>query len=206
MIRLEELLKCRAEEDFLHEIKLKIEDLEHQLSRNMTEIHTIKENALTTENGLILIFEKLSSTIRNLNRTILDLKSKMKKSDKIFTKDKDTLYPSVDELAKLRNIITEKDKEIEKLNAEIEQKDIQIEIDKNDLDHTILQKDKAIFKIMTDLEKKVIEINAQKDRIHELEAKSLENQISPIFIKKIKEVMAYKGFITDKELEEIIEK
>ncbi|MFX0188994.1 MAG: hypothetical protein ACFE8A_14810 [Candidatus Hodarchaeota archaeon] len=206
MIRLEELLKSRAEVDLLLEIKLKIEDLERQLSQNMTDLSTIKENVLTPENDLVIIFKKLSSAIKNLNRTILDLKSKMKKNDEIFTKDKDTLYPSVDDLAKLKNIITKKDKEIEKLNAEIEQKEIQIEIDKNDLDHTILQKDKAIFKIMTDLEKKVIQINALKDRIHELEAKSLENQISPIFIKKIKEVMAYKGFITDKELEEIIEK
>lgn len=203
MIRLEELLKSRAEVDLLLEIKLKIEDLERQLSRNMTELSTIKENVLTPENDLVIIFKKLSSAIKNLNRTILDLKFKMKKNDIIFNKDKDNLYPSI---AKLKNIITEKDKEIEKLNAEIEQKEIQIEIDKNDLDHTILQKDKAIFKIMTDLEKKVIQINEQKDRIHELEAKSLEDQISPNFIKKIEEVMAYKGFITDKELEEIVEK
>jgi chromosome segregation ATPase len=206
MIRLEELLKCRAEEDLLLEIKLKIEDLERQLSRNMTELHTIKENALTPENDLVIIFKKLSSAIKNLNRTILDLKFKMKKNDKILTKDKDNLYPSIDKIAKLKNLISEKDKEIEKLNAEIEQKEIQIEIDKSDLDHTILHKDKAIFKLISDLEKKVIQINEQKDRIHELEAKSLENQISPNFIKKIKEVMAYKGFITDKELEKIIEK
>ena len=206
MIRLEELLKSRGEVDLLLEIKLKIEDLERQLSQNITELSTIKENVLTPENDLVIIFKKLTSAIKNLNKTILDLKSKMKKNDIISTKDKDTLYPSVDEIAKLKNKISEKDKVIEKVQADIEQKEIQIEITKNDLDHTILQKDKAIFKIMTDLEKKVIQINAQKDRIQELEAKGLENQISLNFIKKIEEVMAYKGFITDKELEEIIEK
>ena len=54
MGRLEELLKSRAEVDLLLEIKLKIEDLERQLSQNITELSTIKENVLTPENDLVI--------------------------------------------------------------------------------------------------------------------------------------------------------
>lgn len=112
---------------------------------------------------------------------------------------------SFNEVVDWENIIKEKDDEIERQKDLLEQSKIQIDIDKNDLDRTILYKDQAILKLTSDLKIKINEINAMNDIIKNLEAKMLEISKTTKILKKIKKSMILKGFISDKEFEELIE-
>ena len=112
---------------------------------------------------------------------------------------------SFNEVVDWEKIIKEKDDEIERQKDLLEQSKIQIDIDKNDLDRTILYKDQAILKLTSDLKIKINEINAMNDIIKNLEAKILEISKTTKILKKIKKSMILKGFITEKEFEELIE-
>ena len=105
----------------------------------------------------------------------------------------------------LQEQISEKKREIKKLNTEIEQKDTQIEIDKNSLNQAIDQKDKTIVKLMQDLESKYSQIIEQNNTINDLQADISKVRVSDKVALKIREQMHYKGFVTEKELEDIIE-
>ena len=87
----------------------------------------------------------------------------------------------------------------------------QIEINKKDLDHTILTKDSIIAKLEEDLEKKINQIEELNNNINELYSQMSNVKSFPIprenesdILKRIKELMDLKGFVTDKELEQIL--
>ena len=118
---------------------------------------------------------------------------------------KKRLLRSETKVIELQEEVSEKKKELKKLNTEIEQKDFQISIDKKSLTETIDQKDKAIIKLMKDLESKVGQVIEQSRLINELQAETAEIRMSDKIAFKIREVMRIKGFVTEKELEDIVD-
>jgi len=67
----------------------------------------------------------------------------------------------------------------------------------------ILHKDQTIFKLMSDLESKVKLINDQKELIENITSNPNQDEASVKIVEKVKKYMQYKGFVTEKELEEI---
>ena len=118
---------------------------------------------------------------------------------------KKRLLRSETKVIELQEEVSEKKKELKKLNTEIEQKDTQIEIDKKSLMQAIDQKDRAIIKLMKDLESKVSQVIEQSRLINELQAETAEIRMSDKIAFKIREVMRIKGFVTEKELEDIVD-
>jgi chromosome segregation ATPase len=115
------------------------------------------------------------------------------------------LLKSETRVFELTDQLLEKKSEIKRARKEIDQKDTQIEIDKNSLTEAIDQKDKAIIKLMKDLESKVEQVFEQSNTINDLQAEVSKVRVSDRIALKIREGMRFKGFITEKELEDIIE-
>lgn len=118
---------------------------------------------------------------------------------------KKRLLKSETKLIEFQEQVSEKKKEIKRLNSEIEQKDTQIEIDKNSLNHTIDLKDRAIIKLMKDLEAKVSQVFEQSNSLNDLQEEISKVRISDKIAFKVREIMGYKGFVTEKELEDIVD-
>jgi len=114
----------------------------------------------------------------------------------------------------LKQIILEREKEIKELKAELERTDEQITIDKKDLEYTISSKDAIIEKLEKDLEAKIEEINELSFKISELtnQLNTYEIQFpesegsTAALINRIKNIMEFKGFMSDKEFELLLEK
>ena len=109
----------------------------------------------------------------------------------------------------------EKEKEIKELKSELERTDEQITIDKTDLDYAISNKDEMIIRLEHDLEEKVNEINELNFKIDELinQVDTInipvpipDEEGSSLIIKTMKRMMEFKGFISDKEFELLLEK
>jgi len=185
------LQKQGIENKILLEIKNKLFELENQIYRNGNNSDNAKSDLSKVEQILDKIILKLTTSIRDLNKIIVD--SKSENNYKLF----------YEKVSKLENEIANKNKEIENLEEVLEQRDMQIKIDKEDLERTILHKDYTILKIMSDLESKVKLINEQKELIENITSNPNQDEASVKIVETVKNCMQYKGFITEKELEEI---
>ena len=183
--------KQGIENKILLEIKEKLFKLENQICSNGNKSNNSKSDFLKIEQILDKIILKLTASIRDLNKIIVD--SKSENNYKFF----------YDKISKLENEIVNKDKEIENFKEQLEQRDMQIKIDKDDLERTILHKDQAIFKLISDLESKFKLINEQNELIENVKSNPNEDEASVKIVENVKKCMQYKGFITEKELEEI---
>ena len=114
----------------------------------------------------------------------------------------------------LRQINLERENEIKDLKAKLEKTNKQIIIDKNDLDYAISSKDAVIEKLEKDLEAKIEEINELSFKDSELTSQLNTYKIqfpeseggTAALINRIKKIMEFKGFISDKEFELLLEK
>jgi len=157
------------------------------LEKAIKEIEKIKSQFSQNSSGKENQFEVLRSDLESTKREVGILKQELEQA------------------------VSTKNLDIHRFKDELEQKNKQIEINKKDLDHTILTKDSIIAKLEKDLEKKINQIEELNNNINELYSQMSNVKSFPIprenesdILKRIKELMDLKGFVTDKELEQIL--
>lgn len=98
--------------------------------------------------------------------------------------------------------------EIEKndLRAELEQKSNETESLKKDLQKSISDKYVEVESLKDEKESKVKEVDALNDKIKLLEETISEAKGAPQLMDEIKDIMMHKGFLSDKEYEDLLER
>jgi len=165
--------------------------VKYNLEKTNKEVENIKNHFLQNSSGKKNQIEKLRADLEITNREVEILKQELEQT------------------ASTKNL----DVTVNRFKTEIEQKTKQIEINKKDLDHTILTKDSIIAKLEKDLESKINQIEELNNNINELYSQISNVKDPGVFVtnvsnesdlmKRIKELMDLKGFLTDKELEQL---
>jgi chromosome segregation ATPase len=179
----------------------RIKELEQKISNKDNELMRVKLNLEKANKEIesIKIYLNQNSTGKEIQ--IGDLKNALEKTNREVQILKH----------ELEQAISTKSFDINRFKTELEQKSKQIEINKKDLDHTILTKDSIIAKLEKDLEKKINQIEELNNTINDLYDQMSNNKDHRAVIsnesdvmRRIKELLDLKGFITDKELEQIL--
>ena len=181
----------------------RITDLEQKIVNKDNELMRVKFNLEKTNKEIEQIKNHFSQNSTGKEGQIEELRSDLERTQR-----------EVDILKQeLEQAVSTKSLDLNQFKIELEQKNKQIQINKKDLDHTILTKDSIIAKLEKDLEEKINQIEELNNNID-----SLYTQISNVkepgltltnaanesdLLKRIKELMDLKGFITDKELEQL---
>jgi len=201
----------------IQSLKDQLEEREEKLRNKQKELEYYLGPSLESKNkqqikGRVSHFppgsvDKIGEEIENLKFEMGKLKAKTKNE---FLTDKmeivqinqrlDNLIENLDET------IPETNKEIERLKEELKVKDKQIKITKNDLNSAIVSKDKIIDKLERDLEAKIAQINDLNNTVDALYTQINETKSIPELVNEIINIMQHKGYVTDKELEKILEK
>ena len=185
----------------------KVNTIKIDLAFNNNNNNLVQKQGI--ENNILLEIKKklleLENQInRSVNNTDNKSKSEYSKAEQILDKLILKLSTSIRDINKIiADSKSDKSKEIENLKDQLEQRDMQIKIDKDDLERTILRKDQTILKLMSDLESKVKLINEQNELIENIKTNPNLDEASVKIVENVKKNMQYKGFITEKELEEI---
>ena len=94
----------------------------------------------------------------------------------------------------------QKNREIEGVRANLEQNNREIE----DIRANLIPKDKEIESLKSDLLTKDKQIDDMKEKIDSFKAEKSELSRAPEIIERIKETMELKGFLSDRELEDLL--
>ena len=219
--------------------------MEKNLAQKRREIKALNDRITSTATNLDLGLNKAEERNREFairdnasNEKITFLEKTILNRDKeieILKKDIEQRNNQIKDFKRLELQIINKDKDIDHLKTIIEQENKQNEINKRDFTQQLLNKDLDIEKIKEILEQIKKQLETNENIIHkkdseieklenEFEAKTkqlneittkfreLESQISDEIqlssklIKKIEKLMHLKGFISDKEFEDLKEK
>jgi len=195
---------------YLLDLRTKINDLEQKLIQSINElekandeIKITKEKLVGREKSLLELTERRSSAKKTLDKVqeeklhtdieVTKLKSKESELEKNLTE----AVAKITTLESQLNFTSEKASEIEQ---KINFKEKEVQNLKNDLK----RKDIELESLKSNLEAKNNKNNELINRINSLEIQFLEAKTSPRIMIKIREVLEHKGFITDKELEQLI--
>jgi len=114
------------------------------------------------------------------------------------------------QVGKLKEEYEQKERQLEGVKKDLQQtisdKYVEIESLKNELTDQINGKENQIIEAKNELKMKHKEIEAIELKVKSLEDYIEESTGAPQVIEGIKEVMSVKGFLSDKELEDIINK
>ncbi|TFG24870.1 MAG: hypothetical protein EU532_12190 [Promethearchaeota archaeon] len=175
----------------------RIKELEQKISNKDNELMRVKFNLEKATKEIENIKSHLNANSAGKASQIGEIKNSLEKTNREVELLKQELEQSI--AAKTMNLT--------RFETELEQKTKQIEINKKDLDHTILTKDSIIAKLEKDLERKIKQIEDLNNTINDLyDQMSSTKPIKTITLdgnlvmKRIKELMDLKGFVTDKEL------
>ncbi len=179
----------------------RITDLEQKIANKDNELMRVKFNLEKTNKEIENLKNHLSQNSSGKESQIGQLRNDLERTNREIETLKQELEQGV----------STRDLDVNRFKTIIEQKNKQIEISKKDLDHTILTKDSIIAKLEKDLESKIKQIEELNNNINELYGQ-MSNVQEPSKIitdeselmKRIKELMDLKGFVTDKELEQLM--
>jgi len=176
-------------------------DMMKELSQKEMMLNNLK---IDFKQSIVQNNEDMKDTINNLMQIIAD------KEEVINDLKEDMLQSIVDknkeiegELNKLMEKITDYDDVINKLENDLEIKAKQIENTEASFELAFVEKDKIIKKLKARLAAKVKNIEELTNRVEELEEKVLESHASVKILEEIRKLMLDKGFINDKELNEL---
>lgn len=179
----------------------KIKELEQKITNKDNELMRVKFNLEKANKEIESIKTHLNANSAGKANQIGELKSALEKTNREVELLKQELAQSM----------TTKSVDLTRYETELEEKTKQIEINKKDLDHTILTKDSIISKLEKDLEHKIKQIEELNNTINDLyDQMSTTKPTKTIAVnendvmKRIKELMDLKGFVTDKELEQLL--
>jgi len=125
-----------------------------------------------------------------------------------YNSGKDKLEELEPQVSVLKENYEQKERELEGVKKDLQQtisdKYIEIESLKNELTEQVNSKEAEIIKGKNEIEAKNKEIDAIGLKVTSLEDYIEEAKGAPQIVERIREVMAHKGFLSDKELEHIL--
>ena len=216
----------KVEGRFLLDLRTKINDLEQQLKiktdkldRATNELNETKEKLTGREKSLSEKTEELSAIKKELG-SLKEEKEKIDKEVVSLKSNKSDLEKRLSELESLKELeskmkdlqedMEQRERELEGVKKDLQQtisdKYVEIESLKNDLNKVIQDKEEEIVKSKNESLSKEKEVEALHLKIKSLEDYIAEAKGAPQVIEEIKELMAHNGFLSDKELEESVEK
>ncbi len=186
--------------------KKQLEALEILFSKHKTlnkDVSTEAESKLKEKeikiDALLDKLEFLEQTITNREKEIKVIRKDLKQRNKQFEFDK-----KFSEQA-----ISDKKKENDELRVELQEKSNQIEAEIKNLKYTILNKDLEIEKLETGFNEKIEEINKLKKKISlfvKIYTQMKHERKYSRIIKRISRLMLLKGFLSEKEFEQLLGK
>ena len=163
-----------------------------------------------------IVEEKPHKKQKVLGRLLLDLRSKINSLEKELATKKKALLESSDTKKGLKESIkslsaSESDLKIKlsRANTRISELESNLKAfkDKNsELEKTILNRNKVIEKLEDDFEKRLREIEELEEKIEMVNYQLNQSVAAPKLIKKIQNLMLHKGFLSDKEFYQIMNK
>ena len=223
----------------LLDIRLKVNDLENQLSEKRKHLESLNVNISSSDvnlqEHLTNAEVKISECERKLNSSadkIIYLEKSLANREKEIGIIKMDLTQRTNQfkidIGELNQKLAEKNKRIKRLELEMDHKNEQMKTEIKALKHSILNKDLGTEqykrdkelaleelqleikiekdRFSTDIEEKIIEIKLLKEEIETLKAQIKNSHVSVKIIKKIKEIMMHKGFLSDREFSMLIER
>lgn len=176
-------------------------DMKEELSQRDMMLDGIKnefkQSIVKNNEDMQEVINHLMQIISDREEVIADLKEDMLES----IVDKNTEIEG--ELNKLMEKISDYDDVINKLENDLEIKTRQIENTESSFELAFVEKDKIIKKLKTRLGAKVKNIDELTNRVDELEEKILETHASTKILEEVRKLMLTKGFVNDKELNEL---
>ena len=168
-----------------------------------------------TSDGLKQADEKLSTSQKDLEDEIHNLKKMLRESETKVTEVDDKFDNSSKQASKFEKTIKDNEKEISKLEGDLNKRSEELSNLKDELkslkidtklkDKEFKEKDREIESLKSNLETKMDLINVQNDKFEKLDALLGQTKEMPRLIKQINKMMKIKGFISDKELEKLME-
>jgi chromosome segregation ATPase len=176
-----------------------------ELSQNETELNTTTQELTSVKNELSSTKEEnntMRTELENLKKEHSDLQNEFS-----ITKDKlEELEPQVEILKEDHE---QKERELEGVKKDLQQtisdKYIEIESLKDELTAQLIRKEDEVIQAMNEIEAKNKEIEVIGLKVKSLEDYIEEAKGAPQVIEKIREILSIKGFLSDKELEDLLE-
>ncbi|MFW9872895.1 MAG: hypothetical protein ACFFG0_07320 [Candidatus Thorarchaeota archaeon] len=226
--------KLSIEGKFLLDLRSKINNLEKQLAQKIKDLDKTSNDLRLTQEKFSDVSKKaqeqtqsLLETQKNFERareeklyadaeinkfksSKAELENKLTEANSKITELEDKLKES-----SLKAERSEKEKdnilenyELEKsgIKDELQQRKNEIEDLKKELQTTISEKYIEIETLKDERDTQVKEINALKQKIENIEETMHKAKGVPQLIEEIKEIMTHKGFLSDKEFDDLIEK
>jgi predicted RNase H-like nuclease (RuvC/YqgF family) len=175
----------------------RVADLEQKVINKDNELMRVKFNLEKTTKDVESLKSQLNQIIATKDQEIRKIMTHLAQTNQLIDSLKNELSEAT--YSGGSNI------EVEKFRTEIEQKSKQIEISKQDLEYTIASKDKIIDKLERDLEAKIEKINELTAALNSLtQTNSNGQEGSPNILGRIAKLMAVKGFVSEKEFEQMV--
>ncbi len=168
-----------------------------------------------TSDGLKQADEKLSSSQKDLEEEIHNLKKMLRESETKVTEVDDKFDNSSKQASKFEKTIKDNEKEISKLEGDLNKRSEELSNLKDEIksskidiklkDKELKDKIREIESLKSNLDTKVDQINVMNHKFEKLDTLLGQSKDMPRIIKKINKIMKYKGFISDRELEKLME-
>jgi chromosome segregation ATPase len=146
----------------------------------------------------------LESNISDKDKVILEKNKAITEKEKYIENIKTDLGKIQRENGSLKKEMELKQKGVTKIMEELSQKDKSIENVKEELEQKIIQKENNINELKTSLEENEKLIEELKGKITSLEMELQRAEKAPKILKKISKTMQFKGFLSDREFNEIL--
>ena len=176
-------------------------DMKREISEKNMMLNNLKDDfrqsIVKNNEDMMEVINHLVQIISEKEEVINDLKEDMLQSivDKNMKIER--------ELNKLMEKISDYDDVINKLENDLEIKSRQVENTEASFELAFVEKDKIIKKLKSRLGAKVKNIDELTNQVDELEEKVLETHSSAKILEEVRKLILTKGFINDKELNEL---
>jgi chromosome segregation ATPase len=189
-----------------------IDNLSKELSQTKVELAQNEAQLNTTTQELTSVNNELSSTKEENSTMRTELESLKKEHSDLqneFSITKDKLEELEPQVGILKEDFEQKERELEGVKKDLQQtisdKYIEIESLRDELTKQLNIKEAGITQAKNEVEAKNKEIEAIGLKVKSLEDYIEEAKGAPQVIEKIREILSIKGFLSDKELEDLLE-
>jgi chromosome segregation protein len=189
----------------LTDIKTKLTTCESDLSETREKFSNLEQEQKSLKDLKDKLNEEITSLKSNkaeLEKNLSDAKEEISNLEQFKESDA--------KLGKVKEDLEQKEREIENIKKQLQQtisdKYIEIESLKNDNTQAISEKESEVIDLKSQIEEHSKEMDALNLKIRSLEDFIEEAKSYPQVVEEIKDTMAHKGFLSDKELDEILDR
>ncbi|TFG07671.1 MAG: hypothetical protein EU539_04370 [Promethearchaeota archaeon] len=138
----------------------------------------------------------------DLRSKINELQEKLSERENALSNVKKILSGKETELEEFKNNFSNSETKVDDF-----EKQLKLYVEKNEaMEKIIMDKNEVIEKLENDYEKRLLEIGELNKKIAELEENISKGQAAPEIVKNLQTMLLHKGFISDKEFYQLMDK